>query len=68
MAADDEPDNCRASRSGDCLNLSYGYTLCLVGQCRIGEWNEGNPVGGGVPNLKRAERKPVRGRLPEDPP
>lgn len=57
---------CRASISGRCLQIIETGGLCDEGVCEIGDWNDAMDAlrrQHGESVLRRASRRPVRGRL-----
>jgi hypothetical protein len=70
LPADAVPE-CRASTTGDCLQVTHGFTLCPEGECIDGELDAmaaaARARAAGQPPLRRSTRQPVRGRLPAGP-
>lgn len=66
-----DSDNCRASESGYCLQVTHGYTLCRENECVDGDYDDmvrAALSGAGRRTPKRAARLPKRGRLPRSEP
>ena len=53
---------CRASISGDCLQVTHGFTLCREGECDEEVIAKAaDAARGAAAPIRRATRKPTRG-------